>query len=151
MWTYTNLRLKLQLHLFDLIIKVRNDKKALYSKLNKFCIKNQFSYNVMYNIYINFFFFVSYSRVIKSPEEIEVLRYVCKISSEAHKVIMRSVRPGIPEYTAEALFMHYIHSTGGCRHISYTCICGSGHNSSILHYGHAGAPNNKVIQDGDMW
>ncbi|EGI57233.1 Xaa-Pro dipeptidase [Acromyrmex echinatior] len=89
-------------------------------------------------------------RVIKSPQEIEVLRYVCKISSEAHKTIMRSMRPGIPEYKAEAWFLNYVYAEGGCRHVSYTCICGSGHNSSILHYGHAGAPNNKVIQDGDM-
>lgn len=89
--------------------------------------------------------------MIKSPKEIEVLRYVCKISSEAHKVVMRSMRPGITEYEAEAWFLHYIYGTGGCRHASYTCICGSGHNSSILHYGHAGAPNSKVIQDGDMW
>ncbi|XP_028049802.1 xaa-Pro dipeptidase isoform X2 [Monomorium pharaonis] len=89
-------------------------------------------------------------RVIKSPQEIEVLRYVCKISSEAHKIIMRSMRPGIPEYKAEAWFLHHVYAEGGCRHVSYTCICGSGHNSSILHYGHAGAPNNKVIQDGDM-
>lgn len=89
-------------------------------------------------------------RVIKSPEEIEVLRYVCKISSEAHKTVMRSMSPGIPEYRAEAWFLHYVYSVGGCRHASYTCICGSGHNSSVLHYGHAGAPNNKVIQDGDM-
>lgn len=89
--------------------------------------------------------------MIKSPQEIEVLRYVCKISSEAHKTVMRSMRPGIPEYKAEAWFLHYVYEVGGCRHVSYTCICGSGHNSSILHYGHAGAPNNKVIQDGDMW
>ena len=27
----------------------------------------------------------------------------------------------------------------------------SGHNASILHYGHAGAPNDKLIRDGDMW
>lgn len=27
----------------------------------------------------------------------------------------------------------------------------SGNNSSVLHYGHAGAPNDKTIQDGDMW
>ncbi|XP_025153287.1 xaa-Pro dipeptidase isoform X2 [Harpegnathos saltator] len=89
-------------------------------------------------------------RVIKSPGEIEVLRYVCKISSDAHKVVMRTVRPGMVEYQAEAAFCHHVYSTGGCRHVSYTCICGSGHNSSILHYGHAGAPNSKVMQDGDM-
>ncbi|EZA50679.1 xaa-Pro dipeptidase isoform X2 [Ooceraea biroi] len=89
-------------------------------------------------------------RVIKSREEIEVLRYVCMISSEAHKAVMRSVRPEMAEYKAEACFQNYVYNMGGCRHVSYTCICGSGHNSSILHYGHAGAPNDKVIMDGDM-
>ena len=34
--------------------------------------------------------------------------------------------------------------------MSYTCICGSGINSATLHYGHAGAPNDKEINDGDM-
>lgn len=34
--------------------------------------------------------------------------------------------------------------------MSYTCICGSGDNSSILHYGHAAAPNDKVIGEHDM-
>lgn len=89
--------------------------------------------------------------MIKSREEIEVLRYVCTVSSEAHKVVMSSMRPGTAEYKAEACFLHHVYAMGGCRHASYTCICGSGHNSSILHYGHAGAPNSKIIQDGDMW
>ncbi|XP_043684031.1 xaa-Pro dipeptidase isoform X3 [Vespula pensylvanica] len=89
-------------------------------------------------------------RVIKSAKEIDVLRYVVKISSEAHKAVMRMVRPGLAEFQAEAAFLNYVYSIGGCRHVSYTCICGSGHNASILHYGHAGAPNSKIIQDGDM-
>ena len=34
---------------------------------------------------------------------------------------------------------------------SSRCICGSGANASVLHYGHAGAPNKKQLQDGDMF
>ncbi|KAI4488666.1 hypothetical protein M0802_011374 [Mischocyttarus mexicanus] len=90
------------------------------------------------------------TRVIKTAKEIEVLRYVVKISSDAHKTVMRTVRPGLGEFQAEAAFLNYIYSIGGCRHVSYTCICGSGHNASILHYGHAGAPNNKILENGDM-
>lgn len=89
--------------------------------------------------------------MIKSLEEIEVLRYVIKISCDAHKYVMRSVVPGIPEYKAESWFLDYVYREGGCRHVSYTCICGSGSNASILHYGHAGAPNNKVIKPTDLW
>lgn len=89
--------------------------------------------------------------MIKSPEEIEVMKYVVKISSDAHRKIMKKVRPNLMEYQAEAAFTNHTYSVGGCRHMGYTCICGSGHNSSVLHYGHAGAPNNKLIVDGDMW
>ncbi|KAJ3012349.1 UNVERIFIED_CONTAM: hypothetical protein HDU68_001245 [Siphonaria sp. JEL0065] len=33
---------------------------------------------------------------------------------------------------------------------AYTCICGCGPNGAVLHYGHAGAPNDKKINDGEM-
>lgn len=59
-------------------------------------------------------------------------------------------RPGVSEFQAESEFLHHSYSVGGCRHVSYTCICGTGDNSSILHYGHAGAPNDAVLKDGDM-
>lgn len=89
-------------------------------------------------------------RVYKTPEEIEVLRYTNKISSEAHKQVMLKVRPGMDEFQCESIFLHHAYYHGGCRHVSYTCICGSGINGATLHYGHAGAPNVKLINDGDM-
>lgn len=89
-------------------------------------------------------------RVIKTPEEIEVLRYVAKVSSDAHIKVMQFMRPGRSEYEGEAVFLHHSYAVGGCRHTSYTCICGSGINSAILHYGHAAAPNDKAVKDGDM-
>ena len=92
-----------------------------------------------------------FSRVIKTEMELEVMRYVNKISSDAHIQVMRSVRPGFMEHQAEAVFRHYAYLVGGCRHISYTCICGSGDNASVLHYGHAAAPNDKLIENGDLW
>uniref|UniRef100_A0A8C6PV97 Xaa-Pro dipeptidase n=1 Tax=Nothobranchius furzeri TaxID=105023 RepID=A0A8C6PV97_NOTFU len=90
------------------------------------------------------------SRVTKTDMELEVLRYTNRVSSEAHKMIMKHVKPGQKEYEMESLFQHYCYTKGGMRHTSYTCICGTGNNSSVLHYGHAGAPNDKSIQDGDM-
>lgn len=54
------------------------------------------------------------------------------------------------EYQGEAQFLHHSYHVGGCRHVSYTCICGSGRNGSILHYGHAAAPNDKTVHNGDM-
>eukprot|EP00051_Salpingoeca_urceolata_P026513 m.477614 g.477614 ORF g.477614 m.477614 type:complete len:503 (-) comp20885_c0_seq1:124-1632(-) len=89
-------------------------------------------------------------RLIKTPAEIELMRYTNKISSDAHIEVMRKMRPGMFEYQLESIFQHYTYYHGGCRFMSYTCICGSGHNSATLHYGHTGAPNLKQVNDGDI-
>jgi hypothetical protein len=83
--------------------------------------------------------------------ELEVLRFANKISSAAHIAIMKMAKPGLKEYQCEATFLHHAYFHGGCRHVCYTCVCSSGDNGSILHYGHASAPNDKTIEDGDMW
>eukprot|EP00916_Digyalum_oweni_P001781 GHVL01003433.1.p1 GENE.GHVL01003433.1~~GHVL01003433.1.p1 ORF type:complete len:499 (+),score=45.55 GHVL01003433.1:1-1497(+) len=89
-------------------------------------------------------------RVFKSDTELALLRYVNRISSEAHKAVMKNMQPGMYEYQAESVFKNYCQYMGGMRAQSYTCICASGDNASVLHYGHAGAPNSKQINDGDM-
>ena len=65
---------------------------------------------------------------------------------------MRQVKSGkiTREYQAESEFMSYSYSVGGCRHVSYTCICGAGRSGAVLHYGHAGAPNNQGVQTTNM-
>lgn len=54
------------------------------------------------------------------------------------------------EYELEALFQYYCHRYGAMRHMSYTCICATGENPAILHYGHAGAPNDRQLTSKDM-
>ena len=45
-------------------------------------------------------------RVIKSEREIDLLRHVCRVSSDAHEEVMRRVRPGMTEFQIEALFRY---------------------------------------------
>ncbi|XP_045026318.1 xaa-Pro dipeptidase [Daphnia magna] len=114
-------------------------REAVFEGMSKFKIDNELLHPVIVEC-----------RVIKTPMELDVLRYANKISSAAHVAVMKAVRPGMKEYQCESVFLHHAYFHGGCRHVSYTCICGSGENGSILHYGHAGAPNDKAIRDGDM-
>ena len=64
---------------------------------------------------------ISELRVIKTEMELEVLRYVSRVSSAAHRHVMRCIKSGkiTREYQAEAEFMNYSYSVGGCRHVSY--------------------------------
>ncbi|KAJ8751011.1 hypothetical protein K2173_016192 [Erythroxylum novogranatense] len=89
-------------------------------------------------------------RVIKSELEVALIQFANDISSEAHVEVMRKTRGGMKEYQLESIFLHHTYMYGGCRHCSYTCICATGENSAVLHYGHAAAPNDRTLQDGDM-
>ncbi|KAF5476826.1 hypothetical protein F2P56_003521 [Juglans regia] len=89
-------------------------------------------------------------RVWKLELELAVIQYANDISSEVHVEVMKKTRVGMKEYQLESVFLHHTYMYGGCRHCSYTCICAIGKNSDVLHYGHAAAPNDRTLEDGDM-
>ena len=68
----------------------------------------------------------------------------------AHVEVMRAVKPGMMEYQLESLFQHHTYTHGGCRHMSYTCICACGPSAAVLHYGHGGRPNSRLLLENDI-
>jgi Xaa-Pro dipeptidase len=84
-------------------------------------------------------------RVFKTEREMAVMRHVIGAASDGHCVMMRGVRAGLREDGLEALFRFWMQSNVGARYQAYTYICGSGDNAATLHYGHAGAPNDRII------
>jgi len=88
-------------------------------------------------------------RVLKDEEEVRLLQFVNDVSSDAHVAVMRGIRPGTPEYHAEANFRHFAFLRG-CARVGYHCICPSGSRCAVLHYGHAAFPNAEEVLPGEM-
>ncbi len=84
-------------------------------------------------------------RLIKSKEELSLIRRACEITSLAHKNAMQKVSPGIFEYELEAEYLYYF-MQGGARSPAYNSIVGGGNNACILHY----TENNSILQDGSL-
>ncbi|KAK9498242.1 hypothetical protein O3M35_004099 [Rhynocoris fuscipes] len=112
---------------------------AQFPNKHKFEVDKTILYHVM-----------SECRVIKSPYEIEMIRQACALSCIAHRYVMLRIHECRFEYQAESLFMHACYFLGGSRTTAYTNNCSSGSNCSILHYGDAGAPNDKRIYSGEI-
>ena len=83
-------------------------------------------------------------RLIKTPEELELMQIASDISAEAHTKAMQSVKPDMMEYALEAE-LNYIFGKIGCVP-SYNSIVGGGENGCILHY----VENDKPLKDGDL-
>lgn len=85
-------------------------------------------------------------RAVKSPYEIEIMKKVCDITARAHVEAMKAIKPGMREYEIEAL-VEYHYARQGCEFYGYPSICGSGPNSTILHY----QSNRRLMKDGDIY
>ena len=84
-------------------------------------------------------------RLLKSDEEIEVMKQAAEITTEAHIRAMKAVKPGMFEYQLEAEYL-YAFNKNGARAPAYNSIVGGGNNACILHY----VENNSELKDGDV-
>ncbi|WP_075880529.1 Xaa-Pro aminopeptidase [Vreelandella massiliensis] len=84
-------------------------------------------------------------RLIKSAQEIEVLRHAAAISARAHCRAMRAAAPGLFEYQLQAELEHEFMWQGGSGP-AYSTIVGGGANGCVLHY----IENSAVLKAGEL-
>ncbi|KAF9962766.1 hypothetical protein BGZ65_008051 [Modicella reniformis] len=85
------------------------------------------------------------ARINKTPIEIALSREATRITSDAHRLVMKSIRPGLFEYQVEALF-RYECARQGARVQTYMPIVGTGVHAAYLHY----TRNDTQIKDGQL-
>jgi Xaa-Pro aminopeptidase len=84
-------------------------------------------------------------RVVKRPEELEIMQAAADIAAEAHVEAMKAARPGMKEYQIEAL-IEQVFRRHGAAAPAYTSIVGAGPNATVLHY----INNDGDLRDGDL-
>jgi Xaa-Pro aminopeptidase len=84
-------------------------------------------------------------RLIKTPDELELLRRAIDITCEGHIAAIEALRPGAYEYELDATIGYAFRKNGSPR-CGYATIVGAGANATVLHY----TINNRRIEDGDL-
>jgi Xaa-Pro aminopeptidase len=72
-------------------------------------------------------------RMVKSPEELDLMQHAVDASIAAHRAAWKRVAPGLYEYQV-ASTMEAVYLDQGCERSAYAPIVGSGPNSTVLHY-----------------
>lgn len=83
-------------------------------------------------------------RLVKTPEELELMRRAAEIAVEAHNLARDLARPGRYEYEVQAEMERLFALNGGGP--AYPSIVASGGNACILHY----VENTRQMQEGDL-
>ncbi|MCW8831908.1 MAG: Xaa-Pro aminopeptidase [Colwellia sp.] len=84
-------------------------------------------------------------RLIKSHNEIELMRQVNFISGLAHQRAMQKTKAGLFEYQIENEILHEF-ARHGARYAAYATIVAGGDNANILHY----TDNDESLVDNDL-
>jgi Xaa-Pro aminopeptidase len=84
-------------------------------------------------------------RVVKSAQELAIMRRAAAISCAAHRRAMRATRAGRFEFEIEAELLHAFRAAGS-QAPAYTSIVAGGANACVLHY----VENDAPLQAGDL-
>jgi Xaa-Pro aminopeptidase len=84
-------------------------------------------------------------RVIKSHDELALLRRAIDITCEGHIAAIQALKPGVYEYEIEAI-IRYVFRKNGSPRSGYPPIVASGENATVLHY----TVNDGRVEDGDL-
>lgn len=84
-------------------------------------------------------------RVLKSAEELAVMRHAAMISAGAHCRAMQMTKPGLYEYQVEAELLHEFRRHGA-QSPAYSSIVAGGGNACVLHY----VENSAELKSGDL-
>ena len=87
------------------------------------------------------------TRRVKNEREKKLLKYIAKISNEAHMALMKYMSVGLNERDTENFFLQYLRDKYYTKFMAYGCICASGTNAATLHY----ILNNRDMESGDLY
>ena len=84
-------------------------------------------------------------REVKDADEIELSRKAIDITRQGLEYVMKTLRPGMTEYQAQANF-EYTCRYLGAEKLAFNTIAGSGSNGCMMHY----VTNRKTLVDGEL-
>lgn len=84
-------------------------------------------------------------RLLKSKEEVALIREALAITAKAHHHAMRTCQPEMLEYQLQAEY-EYIFKKEGAYSDAYTTIIAGGNNANTLHY----IKNDQALKEGDL-
>jgi len=104
-------------------------------------VNERYPYLRVQNIYHE----IASLRLIKSEEEIQLIRQAIDITDMGIKQLMKNAKVGMKEYQLEAYFDFSLKSNGVTDY-AFPTIAACGKNATILHY----VKNNSEIQNGEL-
>ena len=84
-------------------------------------------------------------RLVKSEEEIKLIKNACNITAEAFRHCMVTVKPGLYEYQIQAE-LEYVFKYNNANGNAFAPIIAAGKNGCYLHY----SKNQGLLSDGDL-